>query len=300
MKGMKRRDFLKSAVAATAIGAFLPRIVLANAARATIYIVHGADIKKMIATGIARLGGWKAFVKQGKKVTIKPNAAWISRPEQGGNTNPNLVGECVAACKETGALEVIVPENPCSNFKRSFSVSGIEDAVRKAGGRMYCAEKAEHFRKVELPGARELKQADVVADVIDTGCLINLPVAKCHSAAGLTLSMKNWMGSVKDRGFFHRNNLHQCIADISTLIRPSLIIIDAMRIMLTKGPRGPGKLDYPNQLIFGRDQVAVDAYAATLFKKDPFDIPHIKIAHEMNIGCGDLTKVNVVHVNQMT
>lgn len=294
---MKRRDFLKSAVAATAVGSFMPGIVLAGVSSPFVYVVHGMDIKKMIAVGIGRMGGWKAFVKQGKKVTIKPNIAWPSRPEQGGNTAPRLVGECVAACKEAGALEVIVPENPCSDFRRSFPMSGIEDAVEKAGGRMYCAGKSEHFLSVDLPGAKNLKQADVVVDVMDTGCLINLPVAKTHSGATLTLSMKNWMGSVKDRGFFHRNNLHQCIADLSTFIKPSLIIIDATRIMLTEGPRGPGKLDYPNQLIFGKDPVAVDAYASTLFKKDPFDILHIKIAHEMGIGCGDLTKVNVVHVN---
>jgi len=296
MEGMNRRDFLKSAVAATAVGSFLSKRVWAEAIKPTICVVHGTDIKKMVTAGIMRMGGWNAFVKRGKKVTIKPNAAWASRPEQGGNTDPTLVGECVAACKETGALEVIVPENPCSNSRISFPMSGIEDAVKKAGGRMYCASGREHFRKTDLLGAKNLKQAELVIDVMDTECLINMPVAKSHDATVLPLSMKNWMGSVKDRGFLHRNNLHQCIADLSTFIKPSLIIIDATRIMLTNGPRGPGKLDYPNQLIFGQDPVAVDAYAATLFKKDPFDILHIKIAHEMNIGCGDLTKVNVVHV----
>lgn len=296
MNGIDRRDFLKGAVAATAVASFLPGNALAGTAKPTIYVVHGTDIKKMITAGMVRMGGWKAFVKPGKKATIKPNAAWASRPEQGGNTDPVLVGECVAACKAAGASEAVVPENPCSSPKQSFPMSGIEDAVDKAGGRMYCARKAEHFRKVDLPDAKTLTQADVVVDVMDTGCLINLPVAKTHSGATLTLSMKNWMGSVKDRGYLHGHNLHQCIADLSTFIKPSLIIIDATRIMVTKGPRGPGELEYPNELIFGRDPVAVDAYGATLFKKDPFDILHIKIAHEMNVGCGDLTKVNVVHV----
>lgn len=296
MKDINRRDFMKTAAATAVVGSFLPKAVLADIAKSTIYVVHGMNIKKMVKLGIARMGGWKAFVKKGEKVTIKPNIAWPSRPEQGGNTDPVLVGECVAACKTAGASEVVVPENPCGNPKQSFPMSGIEDAVKKAGGRIYVAKKREYFRKKDLPKAKNLKHADVVIDVMDTGCLINMPVAKNHGSSVLTLSMKNWMGSVRDRGFWHGHNLHQCIADFSTFIKPSLIIIDATRIMLTRGPRGPGELDHPNQLIFGRDPVAVDAYAATLFKKKPFDIPHIKIAHEMGIGCGDLSKVNVVHL----
>ena len=112
----------------------------------------------------------------------------------------------------------------------------------------------------------------------------------------LTLSMKNWMGSVKDRGRWHKAGLHQCIADFSTFIKPSLVIIDATRIMLTKGPRGPGDLAHPGELVLSRDPVAADAYAATLFDKDPMEIPHIKIAHEMGTGCADLKRVKVSRV----
>ena len=176
-------------------------------------------------------------------------------------------------------------------------MSGIADAVRRAGGTMYCPNKAKYFRKVALPQGISLKEAKVVADVLDCDCLINMPVAKQHSAVQLTLSMKNWMGSVADRSFWHRNNLPQCIADFSTRIRPTLIVMDATRILTTNGPRGPGKLAYPNQIIFGNDPVAVDAYSAILFDKQPFDIPYIKIAHEMKIGCGDLSRVNCVHIN---
>ncbi len=106
------------------------------------------------------------------------------------------------------------------------------------------------------------------------------------------------MGVVQDRGFY---GIKQ-IASIkyrfqhSTFVRPNLIIIDATRIMLSGGPRGPGKLAHPHQVIFGTDPVAADAYAATLFDKQPFDIQHIRLAHEMGVGCGDLALVKVEHV----
>ncbi|MFC1452793.1 DUF362 domain-containing protein [Verrucomicrobiota bacterium] len=292
-----RRDFLKAAAAAAAVSPWLARGAVSGAGQGPeVVVVHGKDVGKMVAAGMARVGGWKSLVKPGSKVTLKPNAAWVSRPEQGGNTDPGLVAECVSACKKAGASSVVVPEKTCSNYRKSFEMSGIEAAVTGAGGTMYSPEDGKHFRAVSIPRGKELKTADAVVDVLDTDCLINIPVAKSHSGATLTLSMKNWMGSVKDRGAWHRKGLHQCIADFSTLVKPSLVIVDATRIMLTKGPRGPGEMAYPGELIFGRDPVAVDAYAAGLFKKQPFDIGYIRIAHEMNVGCGDLEKISVIRL----
>jgi len=124
-----------------------------------------------------------------------------------------------------------------------------------------------------------------------------MPVAKHHRAAGVTLSMKNWLGSVQDRGAWHRNGLHQCIADFSTFIKPKLIVIDATRIMLTNGPRGPGEMANPNEIILSTDPVAADAYAATLFKKKPMEIGAIRIAHEMGIGMADPANVELVRIS---
>jgi len=297
---LTRRQFIARAVAGAAGVVCLPKFIRAqaveSAAKATLYVVHGKDIPKMFSTGIAKMGGWKSFLKKDGKVVLKVNAAWASLPEQGGNTSPALVEECIRHCRAAGAGEVLLPEKTCSPFKESFKRSGIAEAAARAGGKLYSPEK-RHFRNVEIRQGVSLKQAEVVGDVLDADCLINMPVAKSHGGATLTISMKNWMGSVNDRGYWHRNNLHQCIADFSTFIKPKLIVVDATRIMLTNGPQGPGKMAYPNQLIFGTDPVAVDAYAATLFEKQPFSIGHIKIAHAMGIGCGDLSQVKIEHVN---
>lgn len=295
---MDRRSFIKAvALAAAAPAALGGDALAAGAKRATIYVVHGADPAKMLTAGMARLGGFAAFVKKGKKVTIKANAAWTSRPDQGGNTSPKLVAACVAACRAAGASEVVLPENPCDDAARAFKVSGIAAAVAEAGGRMYAAEDDAHFRDVEIPGGRKLTRARVAIDVLDTGCLVDLPVVKSHGGSKLTCAMKNWMGAVADRGAWHRKGLDQCIADLSTLVRPALVIADATRVMTTEGPRGPGVVIRPGLLAMGRDPVAVDAWAATLLGLEPFDVPHVRIAHEMGIGCGDLGAVDVVHLD---
>ena len=298
MATMPRRDFLKTAAATAAALAFAPRRLFAEAGApaARVVVAHGTEIPQMLAAAVAALGGWGAFVKPGQKATIKPNAGWASTPEQGANTHPQLVEEAIRACRAAGASEVVLPENSCSPSAKSFAMSGIGAAAKNAGGRLYEPDDDQDFVEVAVPGGKTLKQVAVVRDVLETGCLINMPVAKTHGGAKLTLGLKNWMGSVRDRGFWHRSGLHQCIADFGTLVKAHLTIVDATRIMVTNGPRGPGELKTPNQLVLGTDPVAVDAYAATLFGMQPFAVPHIQIAHDMGLGCGDLAKVDVQHL----
>jgi uncharacterized protein (DUF362 family) len=295
---MDRRSFLKTVAGAAVAPALAPRGAFGNADRTkpTIVVVHGTDEAKMLAAGMARLGGFPAFVRKGRKATVKANAAWVSRPEQAGNTSPALVAACVAGCRAVGASEVVVPENPCDGAERAFRVSGIRAAVEGAGGRMVELSEAGRFREVSLPKGRTLTSARVAVDVLDTGCLIDLPVVKSHGGAVITCAMKNWMGAVEDRSTWHRKGLHQCIADLSTLIAPALIIADATRVMTTEGPRGPGEVKRPQLILLGTDPVAIDAYAATILDRAPFEVPHVKIAHEMGIGCGDLSRVEIVRV----
>lgn len=256
----------------------------ADTAKSRVIVVKGKDPARMLALGMEKLGGWGTFIKSGAKVVVKLNAAWAEAPETGANTSPAVVNACIEACRKAGAGQVLLPENPCSSAKESFPMSGIAQAVKQAGGKLYVPPE---YRLTAIPKGKRLTEAAIAVDVLENDCLINLPVAKSHGGATLTLSMKNWMGSVKDRSYWHRNDLHQCIADFSTRISPNLVIIDAMRIMLTGGPHGPGKLAHPEQLIFSTDPVAADAYAATLFDRKPLDIRHIRLAEEAGIGCGD-------------
>lgn len=296
MRPIDRREFLKTTAAVAATLALFPRRLFAQAAAGPrVVVVHGTDLPAMVQTGLDALGGWGAFVKAGGRVTLKVNAAWASTPEQGANTHPALVEACLHACRAAGAAAVALPENPCSPAEKSFAMSGIAAAAQRAGARLYEPEE-DDYQTVEIPRGQSLQQADVARDVLSADCLINLPVAKSHGGGKMTACMKNWMGSVRDRGFWHRNNLHQCIADFSTRVKAHLNIVDATRIMVAKGPRGPGPLEYPNQLVFGTDPVAVDAYIATLFRKEPFSIPYLQIAHDLGVGCGDLAKVELVHL----
>ena len=96
--------------------------------------------------------------------------------------------------------------------------------------------------------------------------LIDVPVAKTHGLARLTLGMKNLMGLIKNRSAIH-SNLGQRIADLTSLFHPTLTVIDAVRMLMANGPTG-GNLDDVKQMdtvIVSPDIVAADSFAATLF-----------------------------------
>jgi len=154
-------------------------------------------------------------------------------------------------------------------------------------------EKSGDFITIDVPQGKVLKQAAIAKEIHEADVFINMPIAKSHGSATLTLGMKNHMGAVEDRWFFHRNDLHQCIADVSTVLQPDLTIIDATRIMVTKGPKGPGKVRIEDKVIAGNDQVALDAYAASLFGYSGTDIGHIKAAYDHGLGEIDLDKIDI-------
>jgi uncharacterized protein (DUF362 family) len=103
------------------------------------------------------------------------------------------------------------------------------------------------------------------------------------------------MGIIWDRRYWHRNDLHQCIADFAAYFKPTLNVVDAYRVMKRNGPRGVSEEDVVKMksLIISTDQVAADAAAAKLFGIEPEEVPHIKLAHQMGAGTMDLEKLRI-------
>jgi len=103
------------------------------------------------------------------------------------------------------------------------------------------------------------------------------------------------MGVVWDRGFYHKQGLHECIAEFCLYRKPDLNIVDAYRVTMANGPHHakPEDVKTRQALILSRDIVAADAAAAKLFGSEPADTKHIKMAHDLGIGTLDLDKLNI-------
>lgn len=300
---MKRREFILKGVSAGLVTGTSLSIggltglasVLPAQSTYDLVAVRDGEPDVMFDRAIASLGGMAKYVKKGQKVVVKPNIGWDVSPERAGNTNPKLVGRIIRHCFDAGASEVYVFDNTCDAWNLCYKNSGIEKAVKDAGGKIGPGNTENYYQTVQIPKGKRLKEARVHELILNSDVFINVPVLKHHSSASISLAMKNLMGVVWDRRYWHRNDLHQCIADFVTWRKPTLNVIDGYRVMLRNGPRGVSEADVVlmKQLIVSADIVAADAAATMVFGSKPEDIPHIRIANDMKLGTMDLTRLNI-------
>ncbi len=254
--------------------------------RVDVWVLHGTDNRKLMqkAMNIIHENGW--FGGNAKTVALKVNAAWGRTPEEGANTHPDLVDVFIDGAKKGGVENIVLPEHPCNNAKIAFKKSGIEAMAKKHKCKMIDLKtKQESFTEVDVPAGRKLKKVEIAGEFLEADAVVNMPVAKHHKGTKLSMAMKNWMGAILDRRHWHRTDLHQCIADFATVMKPTWTIIDATRCMMDSGPQGPAKnLKIPNLLILSKDQVAADAYASSIFHDSPYEIKYLKYAEEMGLG----------------
>jgi uncharacterized protein (DUF362 family) len=297
---MDRRVFLKTGITAGAALALAKYDTLfaGSAAYPDMVAVKGGEPDLMLDKALEAIGGIKSFVKKGQKVVIKPNIGWDVDPERAGNTNPKLVGRLIEHCWNAGAKEIYVFDHTCDDWKRCYANSGIERIVKDKKATIVPANTENYYQKVNIKNGKRMKDALVHELILSSDVFINVPVLKHHSSSKITISMKNLMGAVWDRGFWHKNDLHQCMADFATYCKPTLNIVDAYNVMMKNGPRGVSKADLVQMksLLISRDMVSVDAAAAKLFGLEPASVNHIKYASDMKIGQMDLSKLNIKRI----
>lgn len=300
---MNRREFIKKSVAAGMVAgqALMMRPVTLFAGDKASYdlvAVRGGDPATMFDRAMAQLGGMAAFVPKNSVVVVKPNIGWDAPPNRAANTHPALVAQIIRHCLSVGAKKVYVFDNTCDVWSRTYSNSGIERAVKAAGGTMIPANGERYFHPVHLDRGKYLRDAKVHEQILQADVFINVPVLKHHSGAKLTIGMKNHMGIVWDRGYWHRNGLNQCIADFATFKKPDLTVVDAYNVMMKNGPRGVSEKDVVamKAQIVSRDPVAADAAAALMFGMDPSSIPYIPLAAAFGVGTMDLHTLSIKRI----
>jgi uncharacterized protein (DUF362 family) len=296
------RNSLKTALAMTAAGSLPVLDLLALPGLAAepppLAVRRGPDIPKMVRAAIAALGGMDKFVKSGNVVVVKPNIGWDRTVELAANTHPEVVRTVVELCLEAGAKQVRLFDRTCNDARRCYAASGISAAV--AGMQSDRVELAHidprAFREIEVRGGRALPSWEFYQPALEADVFINVPVAKHHSIARLTLGMKNLMGVIGgSRGKLH-TDIAESLADINSVLVSDLTVIDATRILVANGPQG-GRLEDVRRLdtvLASPDIVAADAYAATLFDLKPEQVPSIVAGARRGLGVMDLNRIRLV------
>jgi uncharacterized protein (DUF362 family) len=293
---MNRRKFIKKSAgftAYTAFGMILPGVFnrAARAARLPDVVVAMGLPGVTTRAAVNTLGGMSRFVKAGNRVVIKPNMSFPNPPGWATTTHPDVVKELASMCLEAGAASIIVLDNPLRNAKLCLERSGIRRAMESIPkSRTEGIESERFYKEVAVPEGIELTSTMIMKQVLDADVLIAAPVAKSHSATGLSLSMKGMMGLIYNRRDFHLNmELNTAVVDLCTVLKPQLSVIDVSRLLTSGGPGGPGKVLTPNKIVASTDMVAADAMTVQLGtwygrKFKARQVKHIRMAHKRGLG----------------
>lgn len=255
---------------------------------------RGADRKKTIEAAIDAVGGIEAFVAKGDRVLVKVNAAFASPPGIGATTHPAVVDALTRLCLRAGAAEVVVTDNPINDPRSCFALSGIGRAAESAGARVLLPSP-QSFRPTTVPKARWLRDWPVLYEPLAWATkLIGVAPVKDHHRSGASMTMKNWYGLLGGRRNVFHQDIHNIVKELAMMVRPTFLVLDGTATMVTNGPTGGSLSDLreTDTMIVGTDQVAVDAFGATLLGKTVKDLPYILMAEAMGVGNADYLRLS--------
>jgi uncharacterized protein (DUF362 family) len=258
-------------------------------------VARGKDPAKNVEAAVARMGGMGLFVTKGDLVVIKPNVGWDRRPEQAANTDPQVVAALVRLCVAAGAARVMVTDHPVNDADRCFTRSGILDAARQAGGTVVQPAQSR-YHMVKIPG--KLGRWPVLEPFVVATKIINVPVVKRHSLTRATLGMKNWYGILGGQRDLLHQRIDDSVAELAALMRPTLTVMDATRILVRNGPTGGSLADVKrtDTVAVSLDPVAVDAWAVALLEVDPQALAWLRLGQEKKLGTVDFRSLSPIEI----
>jgi uncharacterized protein (DUF362 family) len=255
-----------------------------------ISIVKGSDRIKTVDKAIDLLGGIERFVKPGETVVIKPNVAFASSPMLGATTNPELIAEVVRLCYNRGqAKKVFVTDNPINDPASCFMLTGITRAATAAGAEVILP-KDSFFKNITLKDGRLIKNWPVLFKPFEKADkLIGIAPVKDHHRSIASMTMKNWYGLLGGRRNIFHQDIHNIIAELAILVKPTLVILDGTVTMVTNGPTGGSVADLKqtNTLIASCDQVAADSFGCSLLGLKPENLSYLAMAQKAGVGTID-------------
>jgi len=248
--------------------------------------IHRTENPRDVGRVIDRLGGLQRFVKRGDRVLIKPNVCAPRSSRSGAVTDPELVAELCRLVADCGG-KPSVGDSPIFPFpsKAAFRVAGYADFPKRYGVPLLDLD-SEKSAKIRVPGGSVLEHAVVSRRALETDVLINVPVMKNHVHTAVTLGLKNMKGVVPGRNkhVIHLKGLDGGIVDLNSLVKSTLVVVDA--IVGMEGMMAPvnGRAKRMNLLLAGDNIVETDAVGCRVMGVDPRRIAHVLQAEQRGLG----------------
>ena len=263
-----------------------------------VYITYGNQPDDMVFR-LLEASSALAGLKQGDRVFIKPNLVASRKNWAGVDTDPRVVEALIKALVEKGVHRITVGDGSGmgQSASRAFEYCGYTGMAKRYGFQLLDIER-DDFVRLPVTAAGPFRELEISRAIVESDVFINVPILKAHSQTLVTCSMKNLKGAMprhmKTR--FHSVDLHRAIAQLNSVLKPDLILVDGLQGDLTSElGRDPVVMD---RMLLGTNPVAVDSVVAEILGYAPRDIQHIADAADAGLGTCDLEKIRVRRLNK--
>jgi len=258
--------------------------------------VHSDDsIRNMVSHCLKDLGGIEQLIPSDSRILLKPNMVIAKPNSSGATTNPLILDALIEHLVRTSPREIIIGESSQigDDTMEAYKITGIQEVAHKWKATLLDFKK-DHQVSLNIPLGKAIKEVLVAETVKNIDYLINLPILKVHSQTKVTIGMKNLKGCIhdKEKSRFHRLNLHQCIADLNTVLVPDLTIVDAT--LCSFNWELGGAPVHLNTVLAGKNILAVDIIAASMLGYGLEEITHLQLAAQAGLGPANKEEIHII------
>ena len=255
-------------------------------------IVRGLNpVESTVKALEAIMADLSAVLSSERPILVKPNYITADHPSTGITTDSRVIEGVVKFLKEHGKDNIVIGEGSgWADTFTAFRVAGV-DKVAERWNVQLIDLNSDVFVEVHPPNPLALKKVKVAKTALES-TIISVPKLKPHRLATVTLGIKNMMGALASKGSMHNGRLNENIADLASVLKPSLTVIDG--IIAGEGHETSGNPVEMNLVIAGTDPVAVDAVGAAVMGISPTEVKHLVLAEKKGLGTCRLENIEII------
>jgi len=292
-------------------------------------IIKGPTPRDCVNKGILELGGISKFVNEEDQVFIKFNLLLPNGFPT--NTNFDVLGVVIQACKDAGAKKIYVGCFPFKGFSINTisNVLGVKSYIENLGAELAFLDNSNYYgtNKPKTEQLKAVKKATlstieindkkyfVPRVILESDKFISInqvnvdPIFRCRLSLLNSYSIvpvynqeldinssgkENFLDNDK-----YKQDLASKIIDVFTIKKPNLVINDLFYILEGAGPYiyKDSILNKTGIIIVGTDALSVDTVTLKLLKLDELKIELYIIAGTRGLGKPELTEIDILGEN---
>lgn len=260
-----------------------------------ILITYGSRPQEMAKEILAAAKIEELIGSKSSRIGLKPNLVVPNPASSGATTHPEILAGTIEYLQERGYNNITIIEGSWvgSRTASAFRSCGFTDLSKRYNVPIV-DEQNDTYKEYDCKGVK----INICDEAMAVDFMINMPVLKGHCQTNITCALKNNKGVIPntEKRRFHSLGLDKPIAHLNTVAKNDFILVDGIC----------GDLDFEeggnpvpmNRMLGCVDPVLCDAYVCDLMGYSIDEVPYIKMAANLGVGCCDTSKANVIELKQ--